>query len=36
MAILAAFTSTNPGTPIAVTGLPSYAELMAKGLEPFL
>ncbi|HSP92288.1 MAG TPA: hypothetical protein VLN08_15340, partial [Vicinamibacterales bacterium] len=36
MAILAAFTSLNPGTPITVTGLPSYAELMAKGLEPFL
>jgi len=36
MAILAAFTSTNPGTPISVSGLPSYAELMAKGLEPFL
>ncbi|MFO7691862.1 MAG: succinylglutamate desuccinylase/aspartoacylase family protein [Vicinamibacterales bacterium] len=36
MAILAAFTSINPGKPISVTGVPSYAELMAKGLEPFL
>ena len=36
VAILAAFTSTNPGRPISVTGLPSYAEIMAKGLEPYL
>jgi len=36
MAILAAFTSTNPGQPISLTGLPTYAEIMAKGLEPFL
>jgi hypothetical protein len=35
-AILAAFTSTHPEKPISVTGLPSYADLMAKGLEPFL
>ena len=36
IAILAAFTSTHPGRPISVTGLPSYAEIMAKGLEPYL
>jgi hypothetical protein len=35
-AILAAYTSTYPGKPIALTGLPSYADLMAKGLEPYL
>ena len=35
-AILAAFTSKNPGKPISLSGLPSYADLMAKGLEPYL
>jgi len=35
-AILAAFTSKNPGKPIVVSGLPSYADLTAKGLEPYL
>jgi hypothetical protein len=35
-AILAAFTSAHPGNPISLTGLPSYADLMTKGLEPFL
>ena len=34
--ILAAYTSTYPAKPISVTGLPSYAELMARGLEPYL
>jgi hypothetical protein len=36
MAILAALTSANPGKPISVNGLPSYADLMARGLEPYL
>ena len=36
MAILAAFTSAHPDRPISLTGLPSYADLMAKGLEPYL
>jgi len=36
IAILAAYTSTYPAKPISVTGLPSYAELMARGLEPYL
>ena len=36
MAILAALTSTNPEKPISLAGLPSYADLMAKGLEPYL
>ena len=35
-AILAAFTSAHPEKPISVAGLPSYADLMAKGLEPYL
>jgi len=35
-AILAAFTSSHPEKPISLTGLPSYADLMAKGLEPYL
>jgi hypothetical protein len=36
MAVFAAFTSLNPNKPITVSGLPDYAQLMAKGLEPFL
>ena len=36
VAILAAFTSAHPDRPISLTGLPSYADLMAKGLEPYL
>jgi hypothetical protein len=36
VAILAAFTSAHPEKPISLTGLPSYADLMAKGLGPFL
>jgi hypothetical protein len=36
MAILAAFTSAHPEKPVSLTGLPSYADLMAKGLEPYL
>jgi hypothetical protein len=36
MAILAAMTSVTPARPISLTGLPSYADLMAKGLEPYL
>jgi hypothetical protein len=35
-AIFAAFTSTHPEKPIALSGVPSYADLMAKGLEPYL
>ena len=35
-AILAAFTSTYPGKPVSLSGLPSYADLMSKGLEPYL
>jgi hypothetical protein len=35
-AILAAFTSSHPEKPISLTGLPSYADLMARGLEPYL
>lgn len=35
-AILAAFTSAHPDRPISLTGLPSYADLMSRGLEPFL
>jgi len=35
-AILAAFTSAHPERPISLTGLPTYADLMAKGLEPYL
>ena len=35
-AILAAFTSSHPEKPISLKGLPSYADLMAKGLEPYL
>jgi predicted deacylase len=36
VAILAALTSTNPERPISLVGLPSYADLMARGLEPYL
>jgi hypothetical protein len=36
MAVFSAFTSMNPAKPIALTGLPSHADLMAKGLEPYL
>ncbi len=36
MAAFAAFTSKNPGKPIAVSGLPGYAQLMERGLEPYL
>ena len=36
MAVFMAYTSKHPGKPIAVSGLPGYAELMKKGLEPFL
>jgi hypothetical protein len=35
-AILAAFTAAHPEKPLSLTGLPSYADLMAKGLEPYL
>jgi hypothetical protein len=35
-AILSAFTSAHPERPISLTGLPTYADLMAKGLEPYL
>jgi hypothetical protein len=35
-AIFAAFTAAHPEKPISLTGLPSYADLMAKGLEPYL
>jgi predicted deacylase len=35
-AILAAFTSAHPEKSISLTGLPSYADLVAKGLEPYL
>jgi len=35
-AILAAFTSSHPEKPVSLKGLPSYADLMAKGLEPYL
>jgi len=35
-AILAAFTSAYPAKPISLGGLPSYADLMSKGLEPYL
>jgi hypothetical protein len=35
-AILAAFTAAHPERPLSLTGLPSYAALMAKGLEPYL
>ncbi|HNV03238.1 MAG TPA: succinylglutamate desuccinylase/aspartoacylase family protein [Vicinamibacterales bacterium] len=35
-AILASYTSANPGRPVSLRGLPSYADLMARGLEPFL
>jgi len=35
-AILAAFTSAHPERPISLRGLPSYADLMARGLEPYL
>jgi hypothetical protein len=35
-AILAAFTSAHPERPISLTALPSYADLMSKGLEPYL
>jgi glutathione S-transferase len=34
-AILAAFTSRFPATPVVIGGVPSYADLMAKGLEPY-
>jgi hypothetical protein len=36
MAILAAYTSSHPEAPIALSGLPSYADLMSRGLEPYL
>jgi hypothetical protein len=36
MAVFAAFTSKNPEKPISFSALPSYADLMAKGLEPYL
>jgi hypothetical protein len=36
MAVFAAFSSRNPGKTISVSGLPGYAELMEKGLEPYL
>jgi hypothetical protein len=35
-AVLAAFTAAHPERPLSLTGLPSYADLMAKGLEPYL
>ena len=36
LAIVAAFTSTHPEKPMALAGLPSYADLMTRGLEPYL
>ncbi len=36
IAVFAAFTSKNPDKPIAIAGLPDYAQLMERGLEPFL
>ncbi len=36
IAVFAAFTSKNPDKPIAIAGLPNYARLMERGLEPFL
>ena len=36
MAMFAAYSSRHPDKPIAVAGLPGYAELMNKGLEPYL
>jgi hypothetical protein len=36
MAIFAAYSSGNPDKIIAVIGLPGYADLMEKGLEPYL
>jgi hypothetical protein len=35
MAVLAAFSSKNPGRTISLSSLPGYAELMAKGLDPY-
>ncbi len=34
-AILSAFTSKYPEKPVSLDGVPSYADLMAKGLDPF-
>jgi hypothetical protein len=34
-AVLAAFTSKHPGKPVVMGGVPSYGEIMAKGLEAF-
>jgi hypothetical protein len=36
LAIFAAFSSKHPEKPIVLGGLPSYGELMKKGLEPYL
>jgi hypothetical protein len=36
VAILAAYASAHPAKPISLTGMPSYADLMSKGLEPYL
>jgi hypothetical protein len=35
MALLAAFSSKNAAKPIALANLPSYADLISKGLEPY-
>ncbi len=35
LAVFAAFSSLNPGRPILIAGIPSYADLLAKGLEPY-
>ena len=36
MAVFAAFSSKYPAKPIALSHLPGYAQLMEKGLEPYL
>ena len=36
MAVFAAWSSVDPDKPIAVAGLPGYADLMDRGLEPYL
>jgi hypothetical protein len=36
MAVFAAFSSAHPGKTLLLSGLPGYADLMEKGLEPYL
>ena len=36
LAVFSAYSSKNPGRPIRLAALPGYADLMEKGLEPFL